>query len=86
MTRVENGAQALLKAQSALQAHNLSKIVMEATTLGITTLAAGNVITVTGFGATDGTYLIERARHRLSPTRGYTTDLVACQVAVQSGT
>ena len=40
-------------------------------------LAAGNVATITGFGAYDGNYIIDTARHHLTHQSGYTTTIEA---------
>ncbi|MGH7842976.1 MAG: phage late control D family protein [Candidatus Binataceae bacterium] len=75
--RCENSAQALLKAQSLLHELNSRQRTASVTTPGSTRLAAGNVITLSGFGVNDGSYLIEVARHRLTRSTGYTTEVAA---------
>ncbi|MGH7906058.1 MAG: phage protein D, partial [Candidatus Binataceae bacterium] len=41
---------------------------------GTTAVAAGSAITISGFGAYDGKYLIQSARHQLTRMRGYVTE------------
>lgn len=71
--RCENGQQALLKAQSALHGANMLQTAAGLELPGNPALCAGNTATVGGFGAHDGIYLIEIARHRVSRASGYTT-------------
>jgi Bacteriophage probable baseplate hub protein len=80
-TRCENPGQALLKAEAELHLNNMlfrrASIVMP----GSTALASGSTVWLSGWGALDGIYLIELARHRLSRAHGYTTEIEARQVA-----
>lgn len=78
--RCENGQQALLKAESALHAMNKTRITVVLSAPGMIELSAGNLFATTGFGALDGNYLIETARHRLSRDGGFTTEVTARQV------
>ncbi len=78
--RCENGQQALLKAQAALHAHNRKFVEVELVLPGSTVLAAGSNVALSGFGAFDGTYLIQVARHRLNRPAGYTTEVEARRV------
>jgi phage protein D len=75
VVRCENGQQATLKAMSALHATNMVRTSATCTAVGSTVYAAGNAITMSGFGFNDGKYLIEAARHRLERATGYTTEL-----------
>jgi hypothetical protein len=75
VVRCENGQQANLKATSALHSRNMVRATATLTAVGSTVYAAGNVVTVSGFGFNDGSYLIENARHHLERATGYTTDL-----------
>ncbi len=63
--RCENGQQAALKAQAALHLCNMWFVEAEFVMPGTTLLVGGNAVSVAGWGAFDGTYLIERAVHRL---------------------
>ncbi|MGH7932267.1 MAG: phage late control D family protein [Candidatus Binataceae bacterium] len=80
--RCENGQQALLKTEAALHAANMLQITANIVLGGTTALAAGNNVSVRGFGHGDGNYLIETARHRLSQRGGalppgYATEIEA---------
>ena len=75
VVRCENGQQANLKAMSALHSRNMVRATATLTAVGATVYAAGNNVTISGFGSNDGTYLIQHARHHLERTTGYTTDL-----------
>jgi Bacteriophage probable baseplate hub protein len=75
--RCENGQQAELKASSLLHNANMMRRTVWLTCAGSTLLAAGNNITIAGFGVSDGTYLIEEARHQLNRETGYTTEVEA---------
>jgi phage protein D len=75
VTRCENGQQALLKSQSALHAANMLQTTARLELPGNPALSAGNTIALNGFGANDGVYLIESARHRVTPAAGYTTEI-----------
>jgi uncharacterized protein len=80
ITRCENGQQALLKSQSALHGANMLQNTAHLRLPGNPTLCAGNTAAVGGFGQYDGVYLIETARHRVSRTSGYTTEIQARMV------
>ncbi|HUO06580.1 MAG TPA: contractile injection system protein, VgrG/Pvc8 family [Candidatus Binataceae bacterium] len=75
VSRCENGQQAAIKAQAALHFHNMVATEAWVSGPGMTALAAGNTIALSGWGVMDSTYLIETARHRLSRSRGYTTEV-----------
>jgi len=74
-TRVGNGQEALIKAVGLLGLSNLAGCEGELSLEGDTALAAGLNIQLADFGAYDGIYLIRSARHRLTRSQGYTTDL-----------
>ncbi len=80
ISRCENGPQALLKAQAALDAHNMW--IVEASLLlpGSIAMASGVTFELTGFGEFDGTYIVLAARHRLDRVHGYTTKLEVIRV------
>lgn len=78
--RCENGQQAALKAQSALHEMNKSALTVRLSAPGNPELSAGNVLAISGFGVSDGNYLVETARHRLSRDRGFTSDVTARSV------
>lgn len=74
VSRCENGQQALLRAQSALHKANKVRAVARLTMPGATEICAGNNVVLAGFGANDGIYIVETARHCLTQTNGYTSD------------
>ena len=80
ISRCENGPQALLKAQAALDASNMW--IVEASLLlpGSIAMASGVTFELTGFGEFDGTYIVLLARHRLDRLHGYTTGLEVVRV------
>jgi phage protein D len=80
IARCENGQQALLKSQSAIHGANMTQTTARLELVGDPALCAGNTVTVAGFGANDGVYLIETARHRVSRATGYVTEIEARQV------
>ena len=80
--RCENGQQAGLKANSLLHGANMLQITGRLTCAGNILLAAGNVITIAGFGAYDGDYIIDNARHHLTHESGYTTEIELRSVPV----
>lgn len=87
--RCENGQQAMLKTQAALHGANMLKTTAEIVLPGTTTIAAGNSLSLNGFGVNDGIYLIETARHRLSQTAGaspagFSTELEARRVTART--
>jgi Bacteriophage probable baseplate hub protein len=75
VTRCENGQQALQRARAALHDANRLLVTGHLTAPGATLLVAGNNVGLSGWGALDGTYIIERARHRLSRAAGYVTEI-----------
>lgn len=80
IARCENGQQALLKARGALHEANVEQVVASLTMPGSRQLCAGNNLAFSGFGAYDGTYIIQAARHNLTRASGYTTQIEACRV------
>lgn len=73
--RCENGQQATLKAQAALQNGNAWFTNGRLTLPGNTALSAGNTIALSGWGSFDDVYLIETSRHSLSRQTGYSTEV-----------
>lgn len=78
--RCENGQQASVKAMSALHAVNMVRTTVNLTAVGAAVYAAGNAVTIAGFGFHDGKYLIEGARHRLDRATAYTTEIEARRI------
>jgi uncharacterized protein len=81
VARCENGMQARIVAESALHRANRHGRLARMELPGAAVLSSGNRVTVEGFGVYAGTYLIEVARHRLSRTSGYTTEIEAQYVS-----
>ncbi len=82
VARLENGQQAIVKAQAALHLHNMVFVDGSIEGPGNVLLVAGNQVEVAGWGALDGAYLIETARHRLTRASGYTTSIAARRVGI----
>ena len=80
VSRCENGQQALLKAQAALNVHNMFFTEASLVMPGSIAMASGNTIELSGFGEFDGAYIILVARHRLDRAHGYTTRLEVSRV------
>jgi phage protein D len=74
VARCENGQQALERASAALHETNRFLVTCRLVAPGTTLLVAGNNVALSGWGEMDGTYMIERAQHRLSRTAGYVTE------------
>jgi uncharacterized protein len=75
VVRCTNGMQALLKASAALHQHNMLQVTGRLSMPGTTAIAAGVNITISGFGAYDGKFYVESARHQIERSAGYTTEL-----------
>lgn len=73
--RVENNAQALLKAQEILHWHNMNMTQGELELVGTAVYRAGNVIQLSGFGIFDRNYLIQRVAHSYDAQSGWRTHL-----------
>jgi len=82
VARCENSEQAQVKAQALLHFHNMIAVDASLEGPGNTVLVAGNNVQLNGWGALDGTYLIETAQHRMSRASGYTTSIAARRVNV----
>lgn len=74
-TRCEGKADAILKAKAALRGTNGRQIEGTVTLPGVPRLAAGGNVEVAGLGVLDGTYQIVKARHTMTRSGGYTTEL-----------
>jgi uncharacterized protein len=74
VTRCENGQQAFERAASALHEANRLLTTAHLTAPGTPLMVAGNVIAMSGWGAMDGNYMIERAAHSLARDSGYVTE------------
>jgi phage protein D len=80
VTRSENAQQAQMKAQAALDLHNMVFVDASIEGPGNATLMAGNQVLIAGWGVLDGAYLIETARHRVTRATGYTTSIEARRI------
>lgn len=80
VARSENGQQALLKCQAALQATSKFFIEGSLTMPGSIAMASGNTLQVSGFGEFDGIYIILAARHLLDRAHGYVTRVEVSRV------
>ncbi|HEY6417585.1 MAG TPA: hypothetical protein VIX59_01170 [Candidatus Binataceae bacterium] len=80
LLRCENGQQALMKAEAALHRNDMLLVEARLTMPGTTAVAAGINVTISGWGALDGVYLVEEARHQIDRVRGYTTEVEARRV------
>lgn len=73
--RVENQAQAITRAQTALEQANRSLASGELVVSGNPLLLAGNVIALSDYGRLSGNYLIQKSTHRIDRQSGYKTTL-----------
>ena len=80
VARCENAQQALVKAEAALHLHNMVFVDASIEGPGTTVLVAGNNVQLSGWGALDGTYLIETAEHHLARATGYSTSIAARRI------
>jgi len=80
VARCENAQQALVKAEAALRLHNMVFVDASIEGPGTTVLVAGNNVQLSGWGALDGTYLIETAQHHLARATGYSTSIAARRI------
>ncbi len=74
VARCENGQQALARAVAMLHEANRLLVTGRVVAPGTVRLVAGNVAALSGWGAMDGNYLVERAAHRLERERGYVSE------------
>ena len=80
VARCENAQQAMVKAEALLHLHNMLFVDAYLESPGCTVLVAGNNVQLSGWGALDGTYLIETAQHRLARVAGYSTSIAARRI------
>jgi len=74
VARCENAGQAQVKAEAALHLHNMVFVDSSIEGPGNSVLVAGNNVQLSGWGALDGKYLIETAKHHLARATGYNID------------
>jgi hypothetical protein len=80
VARCENTEQARIKAAAALHLHNMVLVDASIEGPGNTILVAGNNVQLSGWGALDGKYLIETAKHQIGRATGYTTSIAARRI------
>jgi Bacteriophage probable baseplate hub protein len=80
VARCENAQQAMVKAEALLHLHDMVFVDAYLEGPGCTVLVAGNNVQLSGWGALDGTYLIETAQHRLARVAGYSTSIAARRI------
>ena len=80
VARCENAQQAMVKAEALLHLHNMVFVDAYLDGPGCTVLVAGNNVQLSGWGALDGTYLIETAQHRMARVAGYSTSIAARRI------
>jgi phage protein D len=81
VARCENAQQAQVKAEALLHLHNMVFVDASIEGPGNTVLVAGNNVLLSGWGALDGAYLVETAKHHLARATGYTTAIAARRVS-----
>jgi len=74
--------QAQVKAESGLHLHNMVLVDASLEGPGNPVLVAGSNVQLSGWGALDGKYLIETARHHLARATGYATSIAARRISV----
>jgi len=81
VARCENAQQAQVKAEAALHLHNMVLVDASIEGPGNAALVAGSNVQLSGWGALDGKYLIETAKHQLARATGYRTSIAARRVS-----
>lgn len=74
-TRVESQEEADRIAENALKQANRREVTGELSLLGDPSLLVGTKLSLSGFGAFDGTYHIARSTHSINSSGGYTTSV-----------
>lgn len=83
--RCENGQQAALKAQAELHRRNMLQATSTLEIPGNVAMTGGVIVTLDGWGTYDGNYFISTARHKLSRSAGFTTELEARSLSFSNG-
>ena len=81
VARSETAQQALVKAASALHLHNMVLVDASIEGPGNAALVAGSNVQLSGWGALDGKYLVETAKHHLVRVTGYRTSIAARRIS-----
>ena len=82
VARCENAQQARVKAEALLHFHDMVFVDASIDGPGSAELVAWNNVQLSGWGALDGTYLIETAQHHLARATGYSTSIAARRVSI----
>jgi phage protein D len=81
VARCETARQAQVKAEAALHLHNMVLVDASLEGPGNAALVAGSNAQLSGWGALDGKYLIETAKHHLARASGYRTSIAARRIS-----
>ncbi len=81
VARCENAQQAQVKVEAALHLHNMVLVDASIEGPGNPMLVAGSNVQLSGWGALDGKYLIETAKHQMARATGYRTSIAARRVS-----
>jgi phage protein D len=81
VARCETAQQAQVKAEAWLHLHNMVLVDASLEGPGNPVLVAGSNVQLSGWGALDGKYQIETAKHHLARATGYTTSIAARRVS-----
>lgn len=73
--RCESKADAIVKARAALRGKNGRQVEGTVMVTGAPRLAAGGNVVIEGLGVLDGSYQITKARHSMTRSGGYTTEI-----------
>jgi uncharacterized protein len=80
VARCETAQQAQVKAEASLHLHDMVLVDASIEGPGNAVLVAGSNVQLSGWGALDGKYLIETAKHHLARATGYRTSIAARRV------
>jgi uncharacterized protein len=81
VARCETPRQAQVKAEASLHLHNMMLVDASIEGPGNAALVAGSNVQLSGWGALDGKYLVETAKHHLARATGYRTSIAARRVS-----
>jgi phage protein D len=81
VARCETAQQAQVKAEASLHLHDMVLVDVSIEGSGNAALVAGSNVQLSGWGALDGKYLIETAKHHLARATGYRTSIAARRVS-----
>jgi len=81
VARCETAQQAQVKAEASLHLHDMVLVDVSIEGPGNAALVAGSNVQLSGWGALDGKYLIETAKHHLARATGYRTSIAARRIS-----